>query len=42
MGRIITQVKISNFTDATKNIEIDALVDTGASYLKQVRESFTV
>jgi predicted aspartyl protease len=33
MGRIVTQVKISNFTDATKNIEIDALVDTGASYL---------
>lgn len=33
MGRIITQVKISNFTDATKSIEIDALVDTGASYL---------
>ena len=33
MGRIITQVKVSNFTDATKSIEIDALVDTGASYL---------
>ena len=33
MGRIITQVKISNFTDATKSIEIDALVDTGASYM---------
>ena len=33
MGRIVTQVKISNFTDATKNIEIDVLVDTGAAYL---------
>ena len=33
MGRIVTQVKVSNFTDATKSIEIDALVDTGASYL---------
>ncbi|CAN5135722.1 hypothetical protein BH20ACI1_BH20ACI1_12560 [soil metagenome] len=33
MGRIITQVRISNFTDAEKAIEIDALVDTGASYL---------
>jgi len=33
MGRIITQVKITNFIDATKSIEIDALVDTGASYL---------
>lgn len=33
MSRIITQVKISNFTDAAKSIEIDALVDTGASYL---------
>jgi predicted aspartyl protease len=33
MGRIVTQVKISNFTDATKNIEIDASVDTGASYV---------
>lgn len=33
MGRIIRQVKITNFIDSTKNIEIDALVDTGASYL---------
>ncbi|MCY7375140.1 MAG: hypothetical protein LH472_04120 [Pyrinomonadaceae bacterium] len=33
MGRIVTQVKITNFTDAAKNIEIDALVDTSASYL---------
>jgi len=33
MGRIITQVKITNFLDSSKAIEIDALVDTGASYL---------
>ncbi len=33
MGRIVTQVKITNFTDATKNIQIDAMVDTGASYM---------
>jgi predicted aspartyl protease len=33
MGRIVTQVKITNFSDSTKAIEIDALVDTGASYL---------
>lgn len=33
MGRIITQLRISNFLDSTKAIEIDALVDTGASYL---------
>ncbi len=33
MGRIITQVKIANFLEASKAIEIDALVDTGASYL---------
>lgn len=33
MGRIVTQVKVTNFTDATKIIEIDALVDTGTSYL---------
>ncbi|HXG82395.1 MAG TPA: retropepsin-like aspartic protease [Pyrinomonadaceae bacterium] len=33
MGRITTQVKITNFIDATKSVEINALVDTGASYL---------
>ncbi|MGI9034435.1 MAG: aspartyl protease family protein [Pyrinomonadaceae bacterium] len=33
MGRIVTQIKISNFLEADKSIEIDALVDTGASYL---------
>ncbi len=33
MGRIVTQVKITNFSDATKAIEIDAMVDTGATYL---------
>lgn len=33
MGRIITQVKIANFSDPSKAIEIDAMVDTGASYL---------
>ena len=33
MGRIITQIKIANFSDSSKAIEIDALVDTGASYL---------
>ncbi len=33
MGRIITQVKITNFLESSKAMEIDALVDTGASYL---------
>ncbi len=33
MGRIITQVKITNFLESSKAIEIDAFVDTGASYL---------
>jgi len=33
MRRIITQIKIANFSDSSKAIEIDALVDTGASYL---------
>ena len=31
MGRIVTPVTISSFTDPTKTIRCDALVDTGAS-----------
>ena len=33
MGRIITQVKITNFVEPENSISIDALVDTGASYM---------
>jgi predicted aspartyl protease len=33
MGRIVTQVKITNPMDKTKVLEFGALVDTGASYL---------
>jgi len=33
MGRIITSVKIDNFSDPSKSMRIDALVDTGASHL---------
>jgi predicted aspartyl protease len=33
MGRIITQVKITNSLDPSKSLETAALVDTGASHL---------
>jgi predicted aspartyl protease len=33
MGRIVTEVKITNFAKPSNNITIDALVDTGATYL---------
>ncbi|MBA4123673.1 MAG: hypothetical protein H0X72_14570 [Acidobacteria bacterium] len=33
MGRIVTQVKITNFAAPENTISIDALVDTGASYM---------
>ncbi|MBC8180234.1 hypothetical protein H8E88_03835 [candidate division KSB1 bacterium] len=33
MGRIITPVKIKNLRDPDKSIHIDAMVDTGASYM---------
>lgn len=33
MGRIVSSVTVSNITDPSKSIRIDALVDTGASFL---------
>ena len=33
MGRIVTQVKLSNFLDADKSLSVSALVDTGAAYI---------
>ena len=33
MGRIITQVKVTNALDPSKSLEISALVDTGASHV---------
>lgn len=33
MGRIVTQIHISNFNDKSKSIDASALVDTGAAYL---------
>ena len=33
MGRIVTSVKIKNVKDQEKKIHIDALVNTGASYM---------
>ena len=33
MGRIITQVKIENVFHKENNVEISAMVDTGAAYL---------
>ena len=33
MGRIVTQIHISNFEDKTKSIDASALIDTGAAYL---------
>ncbi len=33
MGRIVTQVKLTNFTDPNKTISVSALVDTDAAYI---------
>jgi len=33
MGRIVTQVKLANFTDPNKTLSVSALVDTGAAYI---------
>ena len=33
MGRIVTQVKLANFTEPSKALSLSALVDTGAAYI---------
>ena len=33
MGRIVTQVKLSNLVDPNKTLSLSALVDTGAAYI---------
>lgn len=33
MGRIVSSVKIDNITDPSKSMRLDALVDTGSSFL---------
>lgn len=33
MGRIVATVDVRNFVEPSKTAKIDALVDTGASYL---------
>ena len=33
MGRIVVQIKLTNFTDPTNSISLSALVDTGAAYI---------
>ena len=33
MGRIVTQVKLTNFADPNKSLSLSALVDTGAAYI---------
>ncbi|MBU1488097.1 hypothetical protein KKH56_08650 [bacterium] len=33
MGRIVTQVKLTNFTDPNRTLSVSALVDTGAAYI---------
>lgn len=33
MGRIVSSVKIESITDPSKSIRLDALVDTGSSFL---------
>ena len=33
MGRIVTQVKLSNTVDPSKTLSLSALVDTGAAYI---------
>ena len=31
MGKVIEKVKLTNFTDPRKSVELDALIDTGAT-----------
>ncbi len=33
MGRIVTQVKLTNFVDPSKTLALSALVDTGSAYI---------
>ena len=33
MGRVTEKIKLTNFTDPTKSVEIEALIDTGAVML---------
>jgi predicted aspartyl protease len=33
MGRIVTQIKLANFSDPNKTLSLSALVDTGAAYI---------
>ena len=33
MGKVIEKIKLTNFTDPSKSLEIDALIDTGATML---------
>jgi len=33
MGRIVTQMKLTNFADPSKTLTVSALVDTGAAYI---------
>lgn len=33
MGRIVTQVKLTNFADPNKTLSVSALVETGAAYI---------
>jgi hypothetical protein len=33
MGRIVTQVRLTNFTDPSKTLAVNALVDTGSAYI---------
>lgn len=33
VGRIVTQVKLTNFTDPTKTLAVSALVDAGSAYI---------
>jgi predicted aspartyl protease len=33
MGRIVTQVRLTNFTDSSKTLAVSALVDTGSAYI---------
>jgi predicted aspartyl protease len=33
MGRIVTQVRLTNFAQARKTLAVSALVDTGAAYI---------
>jgi len=33
MGRIVAQVKLTNFSDPTRTLAVSALVDTGSAYI---------